>query len=91
MTALEALKWLIDNGYIEYENGWQESPYILESINTIEKELKALEIIKNKKVYVRFFLKYCDDEIGLPIYNSQVLEEQKLTKEEYDLLKEALG
>lgn len=41
--GLEALKWLMDNGYVKYENSWQESPYILENINTIEKELEEHE------------------------------------------------
>lgn len=82
--GLEALK-----EYRKHQQG--VNVYADELLDIVEKELKALEIIKNKKVYVRFFLKYCDDEIGLPIYNSQVLEEQKLTQEEYDLLKEALG
>ena len=54
----------------------------------IEKELKALEVIKNKKVNV-FLLINCD---SLEEYNSQtyVYPQRQLTQEEYNLLKEVL-
>lgn len=86
--GLEALKWLMDNGYIKYENGWQAAPYILENINAIEKELKALEIIKDKFVNVTIFMG-CD---SLEEYNKHPLTMRKgrLTQEEYELLKEVL-
>ena len=56
---------------------------------------KALEIIKEKKVNVRAFLKCCHREDGLLIYNNQcdnksVMESKELTQEEFDLLKEVL-
>ena len=59
--------------------------------NTIEKELKALEIIKEKKVNIFTFYECCswhnpsnyNDSIGCPI-------NYELTQEEYDLLKEVL-
>ena len=65
---------------------------------TIEKSLKALEIIKDKKVNVRAFLKSCfykDIDTQLNVYNSQcndkeMMESKELTKEEYELLKEVL-
>lgn len=64
-------------------------------INNVAKRLKALEIIKNKRVNVRAFLKCCQMEDGLTIYNNQCDDKQEkeskeLTQEEYDLLKEVL-
>lgn len=52
----------------------------------IEKELKALDIIKTKKVNVMIFLG-CDN---LEEYNKHPLTWNYLTQEEYELLKEAL-
>jgi hypothetical protein len=46
---------------------------------TIEQELKALEIIKNKRVDVAIFFE-----------DGCVRHRERLTKEEYDLLKEIL-
>lgn len=64
-------------------------------VNNVAKRLKALEIIKNKRVNVRAFLKCCQMEDGLTIYNNQCDDKQEkeskeLTQEEYDLLKEVL-
>lgn len=55
--------------------------------NAFPKELKALEIIKEKNVKIDV-LKYQSDVV---FYNMAVFEkEEKLTQEEYDLLKEVL-
>ena len=62
------------------------------------KSLRALEIIKSKKVNVRAFLKSCsykDIDTQLNVYNSQCCdwqerESKELTREEYELLKEIL-
>jgi len=72
--GLEALKEIC--GYY-----YQSPQYKL-----IEKELKALEIIKTKKVNVMIFLG-CDN---LEEYNKHPLTWNYLTQEEYDLLKEVL-
>lgn len=56
----------------------------------IEKKLKALDIIKAKKVNVNQFLKHCssNDKWG---YNKTICSiDRQLTQEEYDLLKEEL-
>lgn len=54
----------------------------------IEKELKALEIIKEKEVNVYDFKEY-ESKYE---YNKHTKEEfQELTQEEYDLLKEVLS
>lgn len=64
---------------------------------TIEKHLKALEIIKEKQVDVgRIILiinTWFDDDFALHRYNDFLendLDKWKLTKEEFDLLKEVL-
>ena len=54
--------------------------------NAFPKELKALEIIKDKEVNVFIFLHSGD----LETYNDMVEENRKFTQEEYDLLKEVL-
>ena len=54
--------------------------------NTIEKELKALEIIKSKEVSISYF------KIGISLehWNETFEKKYRLTQEEYDLLKEVL-
>lgn len=57
-----------------------------ECFEIIEKSLKALEIIKNK-----FYFEWLFVSNGVEQFNeAQDNEENKLTKEEYDLLKEVL-
>ena len=70
--GLEALKRSFDS--------WE----YLKDYETIEKELKALEIIKNKEVDIKAF----NDLTNLGDYNYYC--EPELTQEEYDLLKEIL-
>ena len=53
----------------------------------IEKELKALEIIKEKRVDIGWLIR----SENCSKYNLGVGESQALKKEEYDLLKEILG
>lgn len=54
-------------------------------LDIIEKELKALEIIKSKELNVFFIKRYTRED-----FNFMCRYEQRLTKEEYDLLKEVL-
>lgn len=62
-------------------------PTILD--NETEKKLKALEIIKEKRVDVAELVVSCD----LKAYNYlfRLVEKWQLTQEEYDLLKEVLS
>ena len=63
----------------------------LNDIATIEKELKALEIIKNKNVHTRF-IQMVNDKFTCEEYNKQFAREpsEDLTQEEFDLLKKVL-
>ena len=70
-----------------------------ESKEIVEKELKALEIIKKKKVQVAYLHSMWDDfettfnsndEDVRWLYNEGRPKKEQLTKEEYDLLKEVL-
>lgn len=60
-----------------------------EPYKTIEKELKALEIIKKKCVDVVGLVRRDFDDVE--DYNYYVQEWQKLTQEEFDLLKEVFS
>ena len=61
-----------------------EDTETIQALNTIEKELKALEIIKNKEVDIKAF----NDLQDLEDYNYYCSPE--LTQEEYNLIKEVL-
>lgn len=75
-----------------------------ECLKTIEKELKALEIIKNKGVHVGNFKDMLEDwkdisfkdylnyrvENGYDLQNDYDFVTNTLTQEEYDLLREVL-
>ena len=100
MNGLEALE------IVKYECGFAfggtaNGDRVRESLPVIEKELKALEIIKAKKVDVDTFIFYTkqhnlNDEWVLRSYNDWVagneinLRKKILTKDEFDLLKEVM-
>lgn len=81
MKSLEALDWLKYN-VVNYDDA-------IDKIVLIETELKALEIIKEKMVDVVYLYGSCYE---LEHYNEyapfEIEEEDKLTQEEFDLLKE---
>ena len=94
LEALDGIKYcsemLKDNHRIgNRDSANQEIKEMVDRLNyripIIEKELKALEIIKKKQVNLRYF------SVGdLVLYNS--LEHTiELTQEEFTLLKEVLG
>ena len=80
MTGLEALE-RIEN---EYSIG--EAVFYKEDFNQVRKELKALEIIKEKTVDIWLI----QNKKTLKQYNSMVDESRQLTQEEFNLLKEVL-
>ena len=82
--GLEALKYFSSEIKCWY-------PDIVEYKKTIEKELKALEIIKKKEVNVNTLINRIIGAIEpLEFYNEKVSENLKLTQEEFDLLKEVV-
>ena len=75
-----------DNDIVKEKYGITEKTFN-EKKKIIETALKALEIIKNKQVYIRQFLMYKNN---LSFYNAEMSDNRKLTQEEYDILKEVL-
>jgi len=85
MKGLEALSYLDD---IAHGRKMRLDPHELKLI--VEKELKALEIIKKKEIIIHVLLlnfKRFDFPLG---YNSLVDTKYQITQKEYDLLKEVL-
>ena len=78
---------------------WTSTPLFLEphmkavedEIQNAEKYKKAMEIVKNKKVDMKELLGYFEWENGFSYYNEYLCEEEKLTEEEWDFLKEVFG
>ena len=88
MTGLEALE------RIENEYSIEETVFYKEDFNQVRKELKALEIIKKKSVWVgrlkSLFRKYNNNLDVLRVYNANMWVDYQLTKEQLNLLKEVL-
>lgn len=86
IKGLEALEHLYAK--LSCKSSIEEINENLQEYDIIEKELKALKIIRDKFVNVTIFMG-CD---SLEEYNKHPLTMRKgiLTKEEYDLLKEVL-
>ena len=78
--GLDALKYLKENK----RRHWLDNDKSTESLDIIEKELKALEIIIEKNVEVKW-LKIAATLEG---YNMDKDNSDKLTREEYDLINE---
>ena len=87
LEALERLKnHTISYVGSDYKVSTDSREEQIKDLELIEKELKALEIIKEKEVNVFIFLHSGD----LETYNNMVEDNRKLTQEEFDLLKEVL-
>ena len=84
MKGLEALEHLYAK--LSCKSSIEEINENLKEYDTIEKELKALEIIKEKRVDTLAFI----HQVSLESYNIMHEDTGKLTQEEYDLLKEVL-
>ena len=92
---LEALEKIVDTYYIDNMD---------KEISIIEKALKALEIIKEKRVNVEEFIEMFEDwkeityeewiiyyeENGYNIQGNEDFDYNRLAKEEFDFLKEVL-
>lgn len=98
LEALNSLKYMtcIEAGFnselITYAEEMEHNEMVEEKYNIIEKELNALEIIKNKKVnlfHIWVFDDYTQYKQHYPFseYNA---EEDMLTNKEFDFLKEWL-
>ena len=83
--GLEALKNIKREAGFPYFSTFYDADMWREDFATVEKELKALEIIKDKDVSV-YLLKEC---LNLMSYNNAVeFPYRRLTPKEYELLKE---
>lgn len=91
LDTLEYIKRkLSELEFVLIRNRQESAPYISETIwYDIEKELKALETIKEKRVNV-YWLLACSEKGGLERYNNYMdmlyLPECNLTQEQFDLL-----
>ena len=89
--GLEALYRLANNHREEY---LEKDNNLIEDVKTIEKELKALEIIISKNVQIILLKNTKDFEtynkmLGAA-FNKKDIKKMSLTQEEYDLFKEVL-
>ena len=80
--ALEALE-RIENEYSIYE-----AVFYKEDFEQVRKELKALEIIKEKEVNMQVFNQCEDVETYNKVYIKQ--KDRQLTQEEFNLLKKVI-
>ena len=79
-----------------FEKTYEQPKQYVDELKLVEKKLKALEIIKEKRVNVDLFWKnFVYNGFGYHYYlekwyKYQSTDKQKLTEEEFDLLKEML-
>lgn len=94
MNGLEALEKIHKNFGLadNFSGDFLRKDIQEEMLEPIEKELKALEIIKEKEVDSGSLLYYIrSSNHPLAFYNKGIVnEKKKLTKDEFDLLKEVL-
>jgi len=96
--SLKALNNIRREATIPYFSSLYDIDDWNEDFLTIEKELKALEIIKNKRVDTWCLRHIIQSNSNLDRYNNNLLEKYnnnfkvgyKLTQEEFNLLKEVL-
>lgn len=85
---------IIETALKEHQNDKQIWENYLKEIKNlppieVQLKLKALEIIKEKEVAVDEFIRCCkNEENSLEEYNNFAGDENSLTQEEFDLLKE---
>lgn len=90
LEALKEFRLLVAN----YEDKWSKNTtkHFIKCADTIEKELKALEIIKEKNVDVIYLHYECNCLEDYNEYNQtcELDKDEYLTQEEYNLLKEVV-
>ena len=85
-TGLEALKHLYAK--LSCKSSIEDINENLKEYDIIEKELKALEIIKNHKCDMAKLLVCFERNWDYETYNKQVTGYQRISKENYEFLKE---
>lgn len=92
IKGLEALANIVDEIRYTHRNCKFLTDYDKKQVDIIEKELKALEIIKKKRVNVHKFMWCIFKKYSAFHYNFYFCEEddQFLDEEEFELLKEIL-
>ena len=90
LSSKEALEKIVDEIKWTHNDGKTLTRFDKEQVDIIEKELNALEIIKNKKVnlfHIWIFNDYEQYKLHYPFseYNAR---EDMLNQEEFDFLKE---
>ena len=85
--ALEQLRQIRHDFYINGEVDYDTISYF----TNIERALKALEIIKTKGIYWGIDYQPYEEENDYRAWDNELYESVKLSKEEYDLLKEVLN
>ena len=88
--GLDALKEYSNNALLDYSSDYYLSTKYIDDYQTIEKELKVLEIIKNKLVDIEIFIYHINSDVEIYNLAMDKLKERYLTQEEYDLLREEL-
>lgn len=90
LTAVEILKLLKDFVLGNNKSGLDQS-FINGSCDIIEKNLKALDIISNKMVFIEELVLSDDlEDYNYHVEDQGRYDEDKLTQEEFDLLQEVL-
>ena len=87
--GIEKLKEIQNELYGHYDFK-DVSEYSKEQFSIIEKELKALEIIKEKRLDVDCLIKWLRKDDYELYHHTYLHHREDLTQEEYDLLKEVL-
>lgn len=93
LDALTALKHCVTDTHFNTRDFVDIALDVEKTSNIIEKELKALEIIKEKQIDCEGFMVYAKNR-NVDEYNDDILGIETirwLTQEEYDLLKEVLS
>lgn len=97
LTPLEIVKRWKAQIHWNKDFGWdKEIATVEKEVTDAEKNKKALEIIKEKRVDVCYFMncrtleEYNDDVLASYAYDQVDAEQRMLTQEEYNLLKEIL-